>query len=360
MRSCLAAALFLFVFSQQIAYALQNDSEPPAAPSGEGLLFARALYSNGSAAANVPIVLLARSSSAETIYRLFTDSAGGLVLSLSNGSYWLDAVLDRHETSGMDFASTASLEIRGGGNATLIFYPAGSLAGTVAKGGSPLPGARVHVSCPSSGFDYGRINGGEQAQAGEAGDFLFRALPVGTCIVSASTDSYAGSEEVQISHGQTSSVSVDMENKASDNFTIYGIAIAALVLLLAIAALYFAKSNSQKSGKPQKAEPLPATSRQSSLLTAKEKPAVQEERQSQYDSPKAKAVLATLSEREREIVRFLFKCNGRAKRSQMQHKLLIPKTSLLRNLRSLERKNIIQLTPFGRNLLAELQESLFK
>ncbi|MEM4348556.1 MAG: hypothetical protein QXN37_03235 [Candidatus Anstonellaceae archaeon] len=61
-----------------------------------------------------------------------------------------------------------------------------------------------------------------------------------------------------------------------------------------------------------------------------------------------------------EITLFLLKSGGRAKRSQIQHKLLIPKTSLLRNLRSLERKNIVKLVSFGRNLLAEINQHIFK
>ena len=77
-------------------------------------------------------------------------------------------------------------------------------------------------------------------------------------------------------------------------------------------------------------------------------------------SDKARAVLGTLSEREADIVRFLMSSGGKAKRSTMQHKLLIPKTSLLRNLRALERKNIVKLIPFGRNMVAELQRSLFE
>jgi uncharacterized membrane protein len=109
-----------------------------------------------------------------------------------------------------------------------------------------------------------------------------------------------------------------------------------------------------------KVAPPSAQKRASPPAPAKAQPASHEQGGFDISNPKASAVLSTLSEREREIAVFLLKSGGRAKRSQVQHKLLIPKTSLLRLLRSLERKNIIKLTPFGRNLLAEIDQSLFR
>jgi len=311
----------------------------------------------------MPLVILARGQSSDTVYRAITDNSGLVILSLQNGSYEIDALIDSPSTQGMDFASTTSLIVPSGGNATLIFYQAGSLAGKVLSDGAPVPGARVSVSCPSSAFDYGRINGGVTAQADEAGRFLFRALPVGMCVVSASTGELAGSSEAQVAHGQASSASIEIRKKAAaqDNSLLL-LAGALAAAAIAISLYFFAPRKPKAREIPTRAHS-GETARQAKPSAAKAaKKSAQPEEESGFDanSPKSRAVLATLSEREREIVKFLFKCNGRAKRSQMQHKLLIPKTSLLRNLRSLERKNIVTLTPFGRNLLAELEQSLFQ
>ena len=347
-----------------MALALANavgDELPPPAPTGGGVLFGHAVFSNGSSIANAPLVILARSNDSETVYRLITDSAGRFVLSLSATQYSLDSLLDYPETPGMDFASTASADLATEGNATLIFYPAGSLAGTVTEAGSPVPGARVRVNCPSSSFDYARINGGTAVQSGDAGDFLFSALPVGTCVVSASTDSLAGSQELQVENGMTSSASVALLKKAAQTDAL-PIALAVLVAaIIAYAAFQFLQKGKKEKEQTIHAEP----SWQSSHFTQKKKEAKQKEEEeegisSKLSDPKVKAVLATLTEREREITRFIFKAGGRAKRSTIQHKLLIPKTSLLRNLRSLERKKIVKLTPFGRNLLAEIEDWLHK
>jgi uncharacterized membrane protein len=373
----LAAPLLFFFLACPLAFASSNTSpgseQPPSAPDASTTVFARAVFSNGSPIASSSLVMLVRTNQSSTTYRMLTDPSGRVILSLKKGSYEVDSLLDLPSTPGVDFASTASLEVPSEGNATLIFYPSGSLAGRVLASGSPVPNALIRVSCPSSAFDYSRINGGVDAQAGEAGDFLFRALPAGTCIVSASAGSLAGSSEAQVSPGQVSSALVEMKRKAETEGSVGLLPILiACVGALALAAiwLYSRKRDGAAQGAPgasrhakpgksadkKEEEGIVAPAKQAPYRKADAQP---EEEKFNANSPKAKAVLATLSDREREIVRFLFKCNGRAKRSQMQHKLLIPKTSLLRNLRSLERKNIVKLTPFGRNLLAEIEDSIF-
>ena len=301
--------------------------------------------------------MLARSNGSDTIYRLITDPRGRFVLSLNPSAYQIDSILDYPETQGLDFASTSEIDTSRQGNLTLIFYPAGSIAGKALAGGSPVSGARVRVSCPSGAFDYARINGGVQQLSDEAGGFLFRALPTGTCLLSASTDSLAGSAEIGVKGGQVIFSTIGLSPRAAQ-FDLLPAAAVVLLFALAAAAFYVFRRKPVSSHLPSGQ----STHHAAKAGAKKEKEKLHSEQSSMFDpaNQKAKAVLATLSEREREIVKFLLKCGGRAKRSQMQHKLLIPKTSLLRNLRSLERKNIVKLTPFGRNLLAEIEESLFR
>ena len=360
MRFLAPVVSILLLFALPTLCAASNETDaPPAAPAQSGLVFGRAIFANGSPVQSSPLTILARSSKSATVYRLITDQKGNFLLSLSKGQYEIDALLDLHDTPGIDFASTTSLDSSLEENTSIIFYPAGSIAGKAIQSGSPVPGARVHVSCPSDSFDYERINGAVQANAGEAGEFMFRALPTGTCVVSAYTGSLAGSSEIQVEHGKVASAEVEMRNKAS-TLDLLALAIAAAV---ALAAIIFITMRFFGGKKEQPPSPAPQAHGQASPLEhmkAKEGKQAHEPPESKYDESKVKAVLSTLSEREREIAKFLIKSGGRAKRSQLQHKLLIPKTSLLRNLRSLERKNIVKLTPFGRNLLAELQEQLFR
>lgn len=339
-----------------VAYAA--DEAPPSVPTDTGVLFGTALFSNGSVAANLPVIILVRSNGSETIYRLITDSSGGFVLSSGTGKYEIDALLADSATATIDHAATAQADTAKEENVTLIFYPAGSVAGVVRLDGSPVAGASVKVACPSSGFDYARVNGGAKVLAGEAGDFLFKALPVGTCQLSASTDSLAGSAEASVEYEKTVSVAVEIERKAAQS-DLLPVALGILALaIIAYAAFKFAQK-----GKEEKEQPMgpayPPQEKKKKAARQKEE-AEDSGMSSKLSDPKVKAVLATLSDREREIVKFLFKSNGRAKRSSLQHKLLIPKTSLLRNLRSLERKRIVKLTPFGRNLLAEIDDWLNK
>ncbi len=361
----LQAALLLFLsmlLASPMLSAAVNDTEPPpSAPISEGVVFAMAMFANGSPLQNAPIIALARSPKGDTVYRLITGPKGRFILSLGKGKYELDSLLDYPSTPGIDFASTTAFELPSTENATFIFYSAGSISGTVLQDGALVSGARVRVSCPSNSFDYDRINGGTQVLSGEAGDFLFRALPSGTCQVSSSTDSLAGSSEVQVQPGQSSAVSIELKKKApgTDILPIAAVAFVIVAALFSVVWLLQKKGKETPEETARAALAMPAEAHRQNAKPL-HGPRAEPEPWGEFDASKVKAVLSTLSEREREIVRFLLKSGGRAKRSQLQHKLLIPKTSLLRNLRSLERKNIVKLTPFGRNLLAEIAESLFR
>ncbi|MCX8174716.1 MAG: hypothetical protein N3E51_00720 [Candidatus Micrarchaeota archaeon] len=332
------------------------SEEPPPFPSSEGVIFGTAVLSSGAPASKMPIIVLARTGTTESVHRLITDNSGRFVLSLESGRHELDAVL-LGQSSAVAYAATAEADSRKETNATLVFYPAGSASGVVAFEGMPVPGAKVKVACLSSGFDYERANGGSSALAGEAGEFAFKVLPEGTCQFSASTDSLAGNAEAQIRREKTTSVYLEMRKKAGQDFLPYLVAVLAAVVLGAIVLKSGGKKEEPRSSGllPERKPRQEHAARFSASL-----PAPEGRSPDPLSNQKVKAVLATLSEREQQIVKFLFKSGGRAKRSQIQHKLLIPKTSLLRNLRLLERKRIVKLTPFGRNLLAEIEDWLQK
>ncbi|MFA6908055.1 MAG: hypothetical protein WC263_04470 [Candidatus Micrarchaeia archaeon] len=382
-----APIFFLLILSASALAFPDNASSPapPPVPQSDGLLALQAVLVNGTPAAGMPLLISATKagSSAPTAYRLITGRDGNVLLTLGRGSYQLDCVLDNMATSGADYAATASISVPGEQNLTLAFYPAGSVAAAALEGGQVVPFATMHASCASDWFDYEMINGAD-AQAGQAGDFIFRALPAGTCVISASTQASAGSVQVNVGQGTLSSVQVELRPKALAPTDI-ALALAAIaVLAVLVYYLLFAKRKQPEAAAQDAAPEKKAPMKKSGKAHAKEKPgAMKEARKTALreaaprgasarmpaqqkasafdaDGEKARAVLSTLSEREADIVRLLCASGGKAKRSTMQHKLLIPKTSLLRNLRSLERKNIVKLIPFGRNLVAELERSLFE
>jgi uncharacterized membrane protein len=367
MRKLALFLAFLFLFSPSIALAgnataatgASGSQLPPSVPQSQGPVAIRAELANGSMPEGMPITISATAGSATATYRLITGREGNFLLQLGNGEYRLNAVLDDMATPGVDFAATTQLSVPLQRNLTMVFYPSGSVAATVLEDGAPVQGAAMHISCASDWFDYGGMNGAN-AEAGQAGEFLFRALPTGTCIVSASTQMSAGSARVDVAQGMLSSTQVELKRRAlalTDVALALGIIAVTSILAYHLffsrkkQALPHPEAHSEKKSAPQK------ESRQAKIEPLPEAPALPS---LDANSDKARAVLSTLSEREAEIVRLLFSSGGKAKRSTMQHRLLIPKTSLLRNLRSLERKNIVKLTPFGRNLVAELERDLFK
>jgi len=377
MRTLPLFLAFLLLLSPALAFA-QNATEagqlPPSVPQSAGPVAVKAVLANGSSPIGMPVVIMATSGNATTTYRLITGREGSLLLQLGNGDYQLDSVLDDISSAGADYASTASLLVPAQQNLTLIFYPAGSAAVSVIEGGSVVPGADMHLSCSSDWFDYSAINGMKGARAGEAGDFLFRALPAGTCVISASTQSSAGSARVAIEQGNLANVQLELRPKALSLPDMAQLAVA-IVVAAALMYLIFAKKPAAAQASPEGAkagkksaarekrqarQDAPPATKQAAHAPQAEKQAAHAPSALGANSEKARAVLSTLSEREADIVRFLMSAGGKSKRSTMQHKLLIPKTSLLRNLRALERKNIVKLIPFGRNMVAELQRNLFE
>jgi uncharacterized membrane protein len=376
-------ALLLSMLASSLPFAASNDT-PPTVPSGAGLLFCKAVFSNGTSAAGAPLILLAVSNSSQTVFRLIADSSGGFVLPLSPSQYEFDALIDYPESGGIDFASTVSSNLAHSSNSTFVFYPAGSVSGKVLLSGKPVSNATVRANCPSPAFDYARINGGEAVRSGEAGEFILKALPAGSCMVSAHSGSGANSAEVLVEGGRSKQVDIELspptqpppaQPQKQDGIP-SELAVAALAII-AIAAFLLSRKKEEprhggaaesreelagkKAGQKEKAAAKRASGKAAAMTRAAEKTAKTGAAPSHgLESEKAKAVLSTLTDREAEIVRHLLSAGGKAKRSSLQHKLLIPKTSLLRNLRSLERKNIVKLTPFGRNLLAELNRGLFE
>jgi uncharacterized membrane protein len=59
-------------------------------------------------------------------------------------------------------------------------------------------------------------------------------------------------------------------------------------------------------------------------------------------------VMKALNERERSVVEFLLRSNGKARQSKIAFALVMPKTSLLRALYSLEHRNIVVSEKAGR------------
>jgi len=375
---------FFLLLSPALALADSNSGAAesaslPSLPQGQGPIAVTAVLANGTAPAGMPVSITA-SGSANATYRLITGREGSLLLQLASGEYQLDSVLDDMATPGPDFASTAQLSVPAQGNLTLVFYPAGSVAASVLEGGSPVPGADIRVSCPSDWFDYAALDGAKGARFDDSGGFLFRALPIGTCVISASTQTSAGSSQVQVEQGKIANVQVSLSPKALVLPDIAQLAVAAVVAAALLYLLFAGKKRThapeggqatgmqgQKAPRKMKASTRAKSGHSTMPLSgagsAKAKAPAASPRQAllfDANGEKARAVLSTLSEREAGIVRLLMASGGKSKRSTMQHKLLIPKTSLLRNLRSLERKNIVRLEPFGRNLVAELQRGLFE
>jgi uncharacterized membrane protein len=256
---------------------------------------------------------------------------------LTPGNYRVFAGVDNLSTPGKDYAATELVTVANGGNATVFFKPAGSVRGLVfGPDGKAVPNAHVIAECPGG---YGET----LAVSNALGGFSFGWLPIGACRLGASASGRVGFVEVTVSQGEVASANVILsEEVATDQSSLVLLAIIVLLAVLSAVA-YFFISRQKPAGetptthaKPQPAEGKPQPAEGAQHAEAKPQPA-----ESQL-SPRQQDILKTLNEREKKIVHALSE-RGPLNLGKLSVATMTPKTSLLRVMAGLERKNIIKI-----------------
>lgn len=267
-----------------------------------------------------------------------------------------EAVIDDKKTPASDYFGT--LKPEGKEIEKFQVYPIGVLQGSVLDTeGNLIPKAKLAFVCYSSIL----VEFPEKTDI--TGFFTVPKMPIGTCTVIASTENSAGKEDFEVKTGEVTTLEIILEKKVIATKSVFIYFAISIIAILIIASLIWllVKRNQKKAIKESIHEAVSGKSEKSKDGKDKEsEPEKEEENEEdkiQKDktlSSQTKAIMETLSGKEKEIVNFLLENNFSSSQAKIRHSLNIPRTSLARILQSLEGKKIVQIEKEGKMVSIKL------
>lgn len=335
------STLFLLLLLAGMVYA---DS-PPLPPSGEHLLALTHLQVGGSTLANKTVFLIFRNSLGQEQYSSALISPDATTRTELEAGDWMvrSGVVDS-STGAKSFAAQLPLHFTQDFNASLYYIPVGSLKLLVEdSGGHAVPQATVNASCLNQFYSFGALNG-PVTQTDESGSIVV-SVPSGVCVFTAFKGGEAGSKSVTIPQGAYIEQTLALSPVAQDGLPYWLPGVLALALLAAGFFLIRRSSSKPPSSPPamhpmEHSPPAPSHSPVDSKTSA---------------SKEYSAVYRTLSEHEKAVMDALVS-SGKMKQSKLFATLLIPKTSLIRTINTLQTKGLVSAQPWGNTRMVELAE----
>ncbi|VVB57747.1 Uncharacterised protein [Candidatus Anstonella stagnisolia] len=369
MRLFRTAALAVFLILLTSFVHAQNSDAPPPVPTGD---YKITFYLTDSQGAKIPD---------SQAYFTFTNEKGTSVQAASpvrSGIAY--AYLDRGDWEGIvevddpltpayDYALAFNTSVSSDANTTLSLYEISSTNLRIHdEAGLLVPSVSVSLDCvrvpPSEKNKFPKD--ALSATSSPEGTLLLRHVPIGNCYIYAAKDNRVGMISVNSSRGEIVERTAVLKDKVKDDMLsslpFFVVLIAALIIMYFI----FVKKKGDENGEaPQHGKPIRSegtASHEEKARTAKphEEGKQIPDKPSSVSAEKLSGILNTLDAREKKIVELVRKNGGQMKQSKIYHTLLYPKASLSRMLRSLERKNIITLEPFGNSKSVRLSDWLQK
>lgn len=312
------------VYAQEVLLPFQDVAEafsPPVIPSGEEApaVSLRLETLQGELIDDVHVSIELKSLETGDITRTlqYVRSGGVLKLSVPSGSYELVLKADKLETDGADYFVRVKVD----GSETLSMFPLGSVAGIVYdKRGGIVAGAVVKFDCSSNYGDFGQLS------TDSFGTFS-ADLPTGRCVVSAQRGNYIGHEQITIRHGELADVEIKLDQKlASSNRAAY----YSLAFFIVIAVILFPILRRRGVSGDRK-------------TAAKEAEAESGAKAFEL-SQRSRDILKTLNGKEKAVVQFLLKQpEFEATQAKIFYGTGIPKTSIVRLIKSLENRKVVDV-----------------
>ena len=276
-----------------------------------------------------------------------TDANGSLTAYLDAGVWKFLAEADDYSTSGKDYASTGEINVSKDSSLIVYFQEVGSVTGEVVDEQNKLvSNAKLGIDCVKAS-DAQSLN--ERQLVSDAnGNFILRFVPTGACKITASLDSKTGFVDVSLQRGELKQTRVTLKNtigRGSETFNILLILLAILIVST-LAFIYF-----KRAEKPSVLKTRETKEKQTVAKTAR---AIEPKGLKSTD--KMRIVLNALNERERSIAELLLANEGWMKQAKIARELLMPKTSLIRAVDSLEKRNIVRTTPLGKHKTVEFTD----
>lgn len=297
--------------------------------------------------------------SGEKIRTLQYIKGNKLMLELHNGSYDITVGLDNINTSGFDYYSKKTFIAYSSHQEYFMFFPIGSVRGSVTyEDGSIATNANVKIECAGK---YGEIS---ETTTDNYGSFSKDYVPVGNCVIYAKKDGRVDKKQITVNHGEISVVDLAI----SKNYTITYIILIIILVFSIGAAVFYMRSSRQKNSvildaeknknqaedlsQPKNAEPDTTQLKiiQSNLTqqtnTGKQEIIGDAVNDIAKRSTRQEDILKTLNEKEKKVVEFLLS-EDNSYQNKIVYSTGIAKTSMVRIIEGLEKKNIIKVELIG-------------
>jgi len=214
---------------------------------------------------------------------------------------------DSLETPGGDYYYSSRWSIDKDTEKTIIFWPVGSVRGTVFLDDSVVENANLKFVC---GKQYGSL---EEQTTDQFGSFSNDYLPIGECKIYARHGQKVGFVDVDVAEGQIQNIEIRLDKSAGSNSVLPIVLL--LIFFAAIVFLLFWKARKPKN-RPKK-------------------------------NKRAEDLLKTFNEKEKKIVEILLD-KKELYQNRVVHETGIPKTSLTRILLGLEQKKVVEIAKIGK------------
>lgn len=284
-----------------------------------------------------------------------------VVFSLREGKWEFFITANDFSTPAIDYQIIHSLKVEGPESQRLFLLEVGTVKGIVKdKAGKLVSGAKVKFECSREDFI------GEM-KTDLFGSFSSKIVPVGQCKVFASYQNSAGISEVEVKKGQVSEVEVYLDEEvvaAEMRFYVIlgGVVGGGLILLFAFFVFRRKKKGSmeesssrgeegrrEKSDKAKRSNNTEESSYSHEVELDDEEPQMSEildysvKEEEHKISKRSQDILNSLPEGEQKILRFIIDQGNQTSQARIHRIAKIPKSTLHRNLKSLEEKNLVKM-----------------
>lgn len=326
--------LFLFLLLLPLASAV------PAPPEGDASISLSLVYAESALPVSGTLTLHAHSDFESFNQPLSPDDYGEALLFLPKGVWKLEFFLDAEETPGIDYYGVKIVDAAEDSSVEVFLARAASIHGRVEdKEGSAVPGAIVSLDCVNS------LYSADFQTSDEAGNYLFEFAPSGSCVITAISNGFKDSKKISIAQGSFDEVNFSLSSPVQSDAD-YSLFYALAAIAIAAILVYHFRNRltpdmKKKAGK--KKTPNLRKPNAARLKTADE----------------LSLALKSLSGSEKKTIEWLIAKGGAGKQSALQRELLMPKASLSRAVKSLERKGLVHCERSGKANSIRLSERFY-
>jgi uncharacterized membrane protein len=263
-------------------------------------------------------------------FQYYLNEDETLKLNLENGDYNFKVLVTDQKTEGYDYYGEDYLQVGSSLIKIIYLYPVGSLNGFIKdKLDNVISEAELKFECNKAiQIDYPH-------KADHFGSFSLDYVPIGNCKVYGSFENNIGVKEIEVKKGDNNYVKIKLDqvlvfSKKTNELPLTLLSILAVLIFILLLFKKRIAKTVKSINKNQKQQTKEVSEKKQNL------------------GQRGKDLFQTLRVNEKKIVEFLTQHSGSTYLSKIHHKTGISKSSLFRNLESLERKNIVETAREGK------------